>query len=335
MDLVRFQTNLWWRNSLFFALVGCVLLAFNWEGFWISQQNQPGFVLEMVSMLLLVYSLCLTHNVILYERFLRQRHYGRYAPGVVGLLLAWVCIDYFFSENQSVHWLNSVLSGSLLLLFGWGLYLIYHNVFLANRQLKTELYSRRNEVSQLRAQMNPHFLFNALNNLYGVSVSEPERVPDFVLMLSDLLRYQIQSSLKEWVSLADEVHFLNQFVQYERDKLGHRGTVSWEVEIPDLSVHIAPLLLFPFLENAFKYGCQLTDPRIQARLSVSNETLLFACQNTFNPQRRGEKSATQLGIYNTQQRLNLLYPDDYTLTISEENTTYTVRLTINFNRYAS
>ncbi|WP_165933514.1 sensor histidine kinase [Arundinibacter roseus] len=335
MDLLRFQTNLWWRNCLFFGLIGIVLLGFNWEGFWASQQNQPGFVLEMVTMLVLIYSLCLTHNVILYERFLRQRRFGLYALGIAGLLLIWICLDYFFSKNQYNHWLNSVLSGWLLILFGWGLYLIYYNVFLANRQLKTQLYSSRNEVSQLRSQMNPHFLFNALNNLYGVSVSEPERVPDFVLLLSDLLRYQIQSSMKEWVTLVDEVHFLNQFVQYERDKLGHRGSVSWQVHIPDPAVQVAPLLLFPFLENAFKYSCQLTNPCVQASLSVSNDTLLLTCQNTFNPDRRVDNSSTQLGIFNTRQRLDLLYPNGYTLAIRERNNTYAVRLLLNLNRYAS
>lgn len=332
MDLTQqLQQHAGWRNGLFYALIAVVVIGFNWPGFMTLLATDPLQLGVTGLFYTFVYGLCYVHNRLCYERLFRTGRYGLYALSFLGLMLIWVVVSRLDRLNQPSSIANDLLSSLILLLFGWGLYLIYQYAFGANRQLRTALYSSRSEVAQLRAQMNPHFLFNALNNLYGVSISEPTRVPDYVLMLSDLLRYQIQSSQQERVSLHDELRFLGQFVHFERLRLGHRGEVGWQTDAPaapDLDTSLAPMLLFPFLENAFKYGCQLARPVIRARVVVGPGTLHFTCENHYHPSRRAEKAGTQTGLHNTRLRLTLLYPQQHTLTITDRNAVFSVSLTL-------
>lgn len=321
------QTSLWWRNGLFYSLLGLLVITFNLDGLRESLRDNPRFVAEVGLYYTLTYGLCFTHNHVLYRRHLRQKRYRRYGLGVAGLFFLWVVANGLLSPYDRPNWSNTVFSGLIVLLFGWGLYLIYQQVFVTTLQLRNALYSSRSEVAQLRAQMNPHFLFNALNNLYGISVSEPGRVPDYVLMLSDLLRYQIESSQQYRVRITEEVDFLHQLVHYEQLKLGHRATIGWRVDVPPTSTcRIAPMLLYPFLENAFKYGGQLPHPVVEASLSLNRSHLTFCCRNLFDAQRRAEKSGTQTGLNNTRQRLRLLYPDAHELTITETSDQFLVSL---------
>ncbi|HEX8658638.1 MAG TPA: histidine kinase [Hymenobacter sp.] len=323
MNRWLFQLATWQRSALLYGLIGSVVLGFNWPGLREVLQTRPGFLEELFWAYTCCYLFCWVHNLGLYERFFRRRRYGAYLLGCAGLLGLWTVATVLIDPRRP--WLNTVFSGGVVLVFGWGLYLVYQVVFRAQHQLRVDLASTHAELARLRTQLNPHFLFNALNNLYGVSVSTPGRVPEYVVRLSELLRYQIESSQQHRVSLAEELHFIDQFVCYEREKLGHRGQVTWQADAPPAAARIAPLLLFQFVENAFKYGGQLAHPVVSIGATLVGNELRFHCRNTFHAGRRAATTSTQTGLANTRQRLALQYPR-HTLTIQEADSVFDVHL---------
>lgn len=322
------QTHFWKRNALIYMAIGLVLALFNGAGLQEVMQTNPAFLVDFWGFYTLTYGLCLFHNRVLFERFFRQRRYGLYALGCGLALAGWWLLNEWLSPLPSNEGANLILAGAIVLLFGWGLYMIAQYVVVTHWQLRAELSSTRAELVHLRAQLNPHFLFNALNNLYGVSVSNPDNVPDYVLQLADLLRYQIESSRRDRVPVADELHFLEQFITYERQKLGHRGRIDWQVEGSPDQQTVAPLLLFQFVENAFKYAGQKGEPVVYVRIELTESQINFVCQNEFDPRQRGKTASTKTGLANARQQLALQYPQRHTLTIQETGSVFSVHLTL-------
>ncbi|MBD2768531.1 histidine kinase [Hymenobacter sp. BT664] len=325
MNRWLFQLAAWQRNAVFYGLLFLVVIGFNWPGLQELLKTQPDFLWRFLGFYTFCYLLCWVHNWGLYERLFRRQRYGAYLLGCAGTLSLWTVACGLTDWRRPTNWLNIFFSGLLVMLFGWGLYLIYHVVFRAQQQLRNDLASTHAELALLRAQLNPHFLFNALNNLYGVSVSTPDRVPEYVVLLSELLRYQIESSRQHRVSLAEELHFIDQFVRYEREKLGNRGQVTWLADAPRTVLRIAPLLLSQFVENAFKYGGQLAHPVVSIEATLAGNELRFHCRNTFNARLRAATTSTKTGLANTRQRLALQYPH-HTLTIQESDSVFDVHL---------
>lgn len=174
------------------------------------------------------------------------------------------------------------------------------------------------ELAYLRAQLNPHFLFNSLNNLYGLALSEPERTPDAILKLAELMRYVLYESNAERVSLAQEVNYLHSYIALE--KLRHEGGVyiDFTVEGDAEGVQIAPLLLICFVENAFKHGT-VSNPAqpVQLHLAIRNRHVSFHTRNQIVAKNKDLTSG--VGLPTVRRRLALLYPHCHQLTISGDH----------------
>ncbi|WP_324670960.1 histidine kinase [Hymenobacter sp. GOD-10R] len=174
------------------------------------------------------------------------------------------------------------------------------------------------ELAYLKSQLNPHFLFNTLNNLYGLALTEPERTPDVVLKLAELMRYVLYESNEHYVPLTKEIDYLTSYIGLE--KLRHEGEVHVDFRVTGAVSHlrIAPLLLICFVENAFKHGT-VTDATypVALHLTASGDTLTFTTRNRIVPKQKDPVGG--IGLPSVRRRLALLYPDQHKLATGQEN----------------
>lgn len=187
-------------------------------------------------------------------------------------------------------------------------------------QLQTEL-------KYLRAQINPHFLFNGLNTIYGSIDKSNQQARTVLLQFSDLLRYNLYEADVDWVELEKEAQYLQNYVALQRARSNSNLRINLDVQIEDPTIRIAPLLFMPFLENAFKFSTR-DDNRmntIQVNLQQNGNTIRFRCINSFEIP---EQPAGGIGLTNVTRRLELLYKDRYTLNIQSGQGVYAVELNL-------
>lgn len=214
----------------------------------------------------------------------------------------------------------------LIYLIGLGFYYIHKNILERNLLFQSELIDRDEEIRHLKAQLNPHFLFNALNNLYGTALTDPDETPDKILELSELLRYQIESSKKEHVSLEDEIEFIKKYLSYERSR-NPKIRIDFKTDIHSGPLSLSPMLFMPFIENAIKYSSHTDEPFFSLFIETDKKNLFFKMRNNFNENGR-KFSGTNTGLSNTKKRLELMYKNKHQLLINEEDGIYNVDLSI-------
>ena len=200
----------------------------------------------------------------------------------------------------------------------------------ANHSLRLERENLDLEVTFLKAQLNPHFLFNTLNNLYMLVVKQDERAPTIVQHLTDLLHYTVYNSNAPLVPLSQEVAFLEAYLELERLRYGHQVRIGYAQHGELAGTSLVPLLFFPFVENAFKHGIDssLDTAWVDIALVVEHQHLHFSVRNSYNPT-APQRAVGGVGLANVRKRLVLHYtPKDYTLTTTQDADTYEVTLTL-------
>lgn len=190
---------------------------------------------------------------------------------------------------------------------------------LKNDKLQAELVNLKNQVS-------PHFFFNTLNNLYGLIKKDSEKAQEFVLQLSELMRYAIYLGDHERVTLQEEIIYIENFISLHQIRHYKHVDIQFEQEVEDPNVHIYPLLLIILVENAFKHGVeQLVDHAyVHCKLRTSSGKLVFTVTNNFDTQ--DVQDETGVGLKNLQQRLTLLYPESHILETEQNQNVFTARL---------
>jgi two-component system LytT family sensor kinase len=187
------------------------------------------------------------------------------------------------------------------------------------------------ELQFLKSQINPHFLFNNLNNLYSYAIENSPKTPVIILELSSVLRYFLYECKEELVPLSKEIEQLRNFTQLSELQIEDRGEIHFEVSAVPSHLKIAPLILIVFIENAFKHGQagQSRDIRIDMELKVTEDGRLeFYCMNNFKPSGSSENAAHGIGLENVKKRLQLIYPNAHRLDIQEIEDQYEVTLAI-------
>lgn len=190
------------------------------------------------------------------------------------------------------------------------------------------------ELSYLKAQVNPHFLFNTLNNLYGLSLESSNKVPSMILKLSDLLSYSLYESQVESVSIEKELALIRDFIALEKERYEERVDVVLEVdESVNLGSRVAPLLMLPLVENAFKHGVKNLEvlKPIQISLNQKGKSFTFSVKNHYQKELANDKEKGGIGLTNLSRRLALHYPDNHELSISNEDENFIVNLQIDLN----
>ena len=186
------------------------------------------------------------------------------------------------------------------------------------------------ELAWLKNQINPHFLFNTLNNISSLAQIDADETQEAIMQLSDLLRYAMYETNKPKVRLDGEVEFMRNYIELMKLRCNEMTKVDAQFTIHNAQSEIAPLLFISLVENAFKHGMNSNEPAsINIRLEQQDDTLVFVCDNTNNPKPTKDRSGSGIGLENTRRRLDLLYPGSYTWeqAITTENV-YHVKISI-------
>jgi sensor histidine kinase YesM len=195
-----------------------------------------------------------------------------------------------------------------------------------------------NELKFLKAQIQPHFLFNTLNNLYALTLAKSDLAPEVVLKLSEMLDFILYQSSQAAIEIQKEIELIQGFVDLESLRYGDLIDARFIHQVDDESAKISPLILLPFVENAFKHGASgnTENPTIDIQLNVENEFLTFKVYNN-KPAIQNVKEAIHggIGIKNLKRQLELNYPNQYSLDLKETETDYSVHLTLQLKAHDS
>ena len=206
--------------------------------------------------------------------------------------------------------------------------------FIRTRQIRQQLKDEQAkhteaELAWLKNQINPHFLFNTLNNISSLTQIDPDAAQDAIAQLSDLLRYAMYETNKKTVPISGEVEFMRNYIELMKLRCNEKTEVKTTFDI-EQNMDIAPLLFISLIENAFKHGVSSNRPsKIDIRLVTEGDDLVFTCDNTNYPKDDADRSGSGIGLENTRRRLDLMYPDHYTWQQWLENDIYHVRVTLN------
>lgn len=191
----------------------------------------------------------------------------------------------------------------------------------------------KSELNFLKSQINPHFLFNNLNNLYAYALEKSDKTPLIILELSSVLRYMLYDCREEYVSLETELEQLQNFVRLNELQIEERGKVTFiPPERSAKGYKVAPLILMNFVENAFKHsiGSQVDNIVIRIKLEIQeNGILVFECENTYHSNTNNSNLSEGIGLNNVRKRLELIYPNSHILKISEQEGWFNVFLSLN------
>jgi len=200
------------------------------------------------------------------------------------------------------------------------------------QKLKAELITRNqaSELALLRSQVNPHFLFNTLNNIYSLVYKKSDDAPEAVMKLSSIMRYMLYDATSDQVLLEKEIEYLKSFIELQKLRLRQHDFVEINIHGVANGKTIAPMLLVPFVENAFKHGSKnVPNPGIRINLYIEPQQIRFIVTNHLrnSTDTAGDPSGG-IGMHNIQRRLDLLYPGKHSLVITEDQDIFTVKLVI-------
>lgn len=274
-----------------------------------------------------------------------QKRYWIYISSIIVLLLGSVCVktvlatlnrDVILSYTNHRTGASSTIEITqyvVTAIFSSGFFIVVSSLlkfaidWFANERIQRNLEREKKdmELQFLKSQLNPHFLFNSLNNIYSLAYQKSEKTADAILKLSEIMRYMIYESNDSWVSLSKEIDYVNSFIELQklRFKDGAAVQLSLNGEIDDQQ--IVPLILISFVENAFKHGVA-NDPRDPIKINIiANQKILhFSLTNKKNTSNKDIMGG--VGLTNVERRLQLLYPERYKLNIVNSDTHYTLEL---------
>lgn len=199
-------------------------------------------------------------------------------------------------------------------------------------EAKSQAAHSQSELNLLQSQLSPHFLFNTLNNLYGLSITDHQKIPPLLLKLSELLRYSVYDASEIYVPLRNEMAYIKNYIEFEKIRIGDRLVLSTDLEeMIDPEAKIAPMLLIVFIENAFKHSKNTASPEIFVNISLKTwgSSILFSVRNSYGREEEENNMLNRnggVGLPNVNKRLELLYPNAHELNVRNDELFYTVEL---------
>ncbi|NEU08623.1 histidine kinase [Flavihumibacter sp. R14] len=344
MDVSNFYGRLRSNRRLLLNLGYWVIvtIVFLFErSYLIRKAGLPYFMACTVVRVALLVGISYLNSYVLMPAYLARKKYLTYFALVNLLIITYIAIqslyDYFLfgfvigskSDNLYVALLiNSlntvwylVLSVLLKLSIDW---------YEQNRALQqTRIEKLQAEINYLRAQVNPHFLFNVLNSLYSLTMKKSDLAPSVVLKLSDMMEYMLYESDETFVSLEKEISYLKNYLELEKMRQGNEAQIDLDIRGEAAGKQIAPFMLLPLAENAFKHGVSKTlkDAWLGITINIEKTTLYFTIENNrLHFHDAGKKNG--IGLSNLKKRLDLLYPGRHTLEVTEANERFKVHLSI-------
>lgn len=342
IKLSQLIENKWISEVLLFTLLFIITVLNDREGFVNPHELRDGFFIFLI-----LYVHVQFHRFLILPYLLVKRYTVYTFLSFLTIFLFAVIAFLIDREMVTVGWYDEDVSSHLQLFFYYIfccalsvpiLLLIFFTVSYY-RQQKTDadnkMLLKDLELNLLRSQLNPHFLFNSLNNLYGVSLEKPAEVSEKIMQMAQIMRYQLELSKKKYVSLAEDINFITDYIAIESDRVAESCVVQFQQKglgniLP--AYRIAPLILICFIENAFKhYTAGLKKGFITIHLELQQHTLFMTISNSSGKEKVNPES-TKVGLINTRKRLEILYPERYKLEIINQESCFKVRFELRLDR---
>jgi two-component system LytT family sensor kinase len=311
-----------------------------WE---LTMEHNPYFIFTQVFMYAYLIAFYYLNSFILIPRLLANRKILVYALIVITLGIIYVYVPEYVFRNfifnhprgPKHHFRIFPLPGStalflLVLVISSSVKIVQQWFFAEQMKEKAEKEKLRTELSLLKSQVNPHFLFNTLNNIYAMAITGSENTAGAVMKLSQIMRYILSEADNEFVPLQKDIEFIEHYIDLQQFRLSDKVDIVFAVEGAPGLLRIAPLLLIPFIENAFKYGVSAREKSsIRMHIHIRENIVTLIVENSKHTSAAGSsRDNTGIGISNTRRRLDLLYPDKYELTIRDMPDQFLVTLKI-------
>jgi two-component system, LytTR family, sensor kinase len=333
MKIVKYR----YFNFILHALAWSIVLFFPYlvsdagSQYKIGPLPGPYFTLSGIIHMIIFYG----NAFYLYPKLLNRSYWWLYIISVVLLITLSVRVKSYILESgfpdASPDARSHVLFPSLLV------FIVSVFYSIASDKIRAEKLQKENEALQLgmelrflRSQISPHFLFNILTSLVSLARKRSDHLEPSLLMLSGLMRYMLYDTGKK-ISLQQEVDYLESYIALQKLRFGHDVKIGFNIELPgeETNYNIEPMLLIPFVENAFKHGTGADQPFIDINLSARNGVLTFQVKNKFDLEADTSKDESSgVGLSNVRSRLKLLYPARHDLAIYNDKSLFSIHLTL-------
>lgn len=301
-----------------------------------------GFIVQFMSMYLCGFLLYYINSSLLVAKVLKQKGIVLYVISafatiailypVMGQLLLLLPINHLlggiFSDNPFI--LENAFGGLIIVFSTLPVVLAMQWAKQNNRIVSLEKEKNRTELDLLKQQLNPHFFFNTLNNLYALSLQQSKQTPESILQLSELMRYVIYKGNEVAVSIREEIRYVDDYMQLQQMRLRMPLDLQFQRNIDNEMQQVPPMLLIVFIENAFKHGIEPADSPafLHLHLICNDRKLYFSCENSFEP---GVGGNAGIGLDNLRRRLALLYPDRHVIKTAVKNHTFRAEMQLDLS----
>jgi two-component system, LytTR family, sensor kinase len=341
---------------LFFSLPAIFMPQYDFTGESNSYVDSYFLSLHFLVTNLLLVAIFYFNALVLMPRLFFKKRFLEYALLVAALLVVFIYIptlfrtavavappppphlmnlenmnDYFSHRNPVVpksRYEFSVFVFLIIWLLSTGIKITEEWLHSEKKAKEIEAEKLNTELTFLKTQINPHFLFNTLNTIYMLALSKSDVTAEAVMKLSNLMRYVIDEASAGWVPLEKELNYIDHYIELQRIRLSTKIVINMKVDNDGRSYLIAPLILMPFIENAFKYGTSAHEhSEINIAISIFKGVLDFHISNPVFAKKQ-DVVKTGIGIENTERRLNLVYPEKHQLSIIAQPNSYQVHLNL-------
>lgn len=331
-----------------YLLWATLILQVGMDSSGMAQKDGLQYAINLFFRNALLMGIVYANLLLLIPKLLNRKRYGLYFLILTGIIVAYILfsttiLDYYIYKNME-GWHNKRFTWSMAgayfftaaryIIISFLLNLIQERHIQQQKIDAIQLEKMRSDLNYLRAQINPHFLFNTFNNLYSLALDKSDKTPEIILKLSDMMDYMLYESNETEVSLEKDVENLQNYIEIERIRQGNNAKIVFYTEGVLSGRKIAPLLFLPLIENAFKHGVNnaIENAFLEGHLSVNETAILFELKNNLpkNSHQNGHLSRG-IGLENLKKRLELTYPNRYLLETRVESDVFYTTLKINQN----
>ncbi|MCK5782042.1 MAG: histidine kinase [Flavobacteriales bacterium] len=318
--MLRFFRVVWnssfWSNLILWVVLYIVILHEYLRNFLGDRFNLLNIAVVLFVMIVPIY----VHNLVLIPKLLLKQKYVSY---ILSLLFLLVLTAYAFSFEDG-DFREDLLKYLPFFIVAASINLIKRQILGEMEKRSVDLFQREMELNSLKAQINPHFLFNTLNNIYALTLTNSPQAPEVVLQLAGLMRYQLESTKKNLVTINEEIEFLKQYFELEKIRVGGKANLIFEVDLDKYSLWIPPMILMTFIENAFKHGVNRDKSKSYIKISISSQkqNLTMIIENGKPEQKSVNTGFGGFGLKNVERRLELLLPGKHEIRVEEDDEKY-------------
>ena len=302
------------------------------------QNSNILFIINRISDVLLILFFYLNAELLI-PRFLYRKKYALYIASIIFSFVIYVSILGIlrkkFISNGFFSWDKHIFFSTFIFLFILSCSIAYKTIrdkiIADNIAKEKENENLKTELSLLRSQVSPHFMFNVLNNMVALARKQSDQLEPSLIKLSSLMRYMLYETDEEKVPIEKETEYLQSYIDLQKQRYGKKVTINANIFPPDKNYNIEPMLLIPFVENAFKHGTGLIENAyIDIDMKAKNNILYFSVTNKYNAASHEIKDkASGIGLANVKRRLELLHPSQHELFITKKDNLFSVSLKIN------